>query len=96
MDFDPKMCGKRIQVLRKKKSLTQLQLSFKINVSESHLRAVETGTRGASIDLLIECAEFFHVSLDYLVLGRTDPDKAEMMMQLDILSNHIEQLRKMI
>lgn len=96
MYFDPKMCGKRIQVLRKKKGLTQLQLSFKINVSESHLRAVETGIRGASIDLLIECAEFFQVSLDYLVLGKTDPDKAEMMLQLDILSNHIEQLRKMI
>ena len=49
MHFDPKMCGKRIQVLRKKKGLTQLQLSFKINVSESHLRAIETGIRGASI-----------------------------------------------
>ena len=92
MYFDPKMCGKRIQVLRKKKGLTQLQLSFKINVSESHLRAIETG----SIDLLIECSEFFQVSLDYLVLGKTDPDKAEMMMQLDILSNHIDQLRKLI
>lgn len=96
MYFDPKMCGKRIQVLRKKKGLTQLQLSFKINVSESHLRAIETGIRGASIDLLIECSEFFQVSLDYLVLGKTDPDKAEMMMQLDILSNHIDQLRKLI
>ena len=85
MYFDPKMCGKRIQVLRKKKGLTQLQLSFKINVSESHLRAIETGIRGASIDLLIECSEFFQVSLDYLVLGKTDPDKAEMMMQLDLL-----------
>ena len=96
MYYDPKMCGKRIQVLRKKKGLTQLQLSFKINVSESHLRAIETGIRGASIDLLIECSEFFQVTLDYLVLGKTDPDKAEMMMQLDILSNHIEQLRKLI
>ena len=41
-------------------------------------------------------SEFFQVSLDYLVLGKTDPDKAEMMMQLDILSNHIDQLRKLI
>lgn len=96
MYYDPKMCGKRIQVLRKKKGLTQLQLSFKINVSESHLRSIETGIRGASIDLLIECSEFFQVSLDYLVLGKVEPEKAELMMQLDILSNHIEQMRKML
>lgn len=47
-------------------------------------RVIETGIRGASIDLLIECAEFFRVTLDYLVLGKTDPDKAEMMLQLGI------------
>ena len=31
---------------------------------------MENGQRGASIDLYIEIAQYFDVSLDYLLLGR--------------------------
>ena len=31
---------------------------------------IETGSKGVSIDLMIEIAETFHVSLDYLVMGK--------------------------
>ena len=64
MYFDMKMCGKRIQVLRKKRGLTQLQMTFKVNISEDHLKSIELGRRAPSVDLLIEIAELFHVSLD--------------------------------
>ena len=85
MYFDMKMCGKRIQVLRKKRGLTQLQMTFKMNISEDHLKSIELGRRAPSVDLLIEFAELFHVSLDYLILGRTESNSAELMMELDII-----------
>lgn len=96
MYFDMKMCGKRIQVLRKKRGLTQLQMTFKVNISEDHLKSIELGRRVPSVDLLIEFAELFHVSLDYLILGRTESNSAELMMELDIISTHLDRLKELI
>lgn len=96
MYFDMKMCGKRIQVLRKKRGLTQLQMTFKMNISEDHLKSIELGRRAPSVDLLIEFAELFHVSLDYLILGRTESNSAELMMELDIISTHLDRLKELI
>ena len=96
MYFDMKMCGKRIQVLRKKRGRTQLQMTFKVNISEDHLKSIELGRRAPSVDLLIEFAELFHVSLDYLILGRTESNSAELMMELDIISTHLDRLKELI
>ena len=96
MYFDMKMCGQRNQVLRKKRGLTQLQMTFKVNISEDHLKSIELGRRAPSVDLLIEFAELFHVSLDYLILGRTESNSAELMMELDIISTHLDRLKELI
>lgn len=69
MSFDTTACGKRVRQLRRQHNLTQLGLCEKLNISETYLREIESGERSASIDLYIEIAEFFHVSLDYLILG---------------------------
>lgn len=71
MYFDPKSRGARIKKLRTAHGLTQEQLSQHLNISDSHLRKMESGVSGGSIDLLVEIAEYFDVSLDYLVLGKT-------------------------
>lgn len=69
MSFDTTACGKRVRQLRRLHNLTQLTLCEKLSISEPYLRKIESGERSASIDLYIEIAEFFHVSLDYLILG---------------------------
>ncbi len=71
MYFDPKSSGARIKKLRAAHGLTQEQFSQHLNISDSHLRKMESGVSGGSIDLLVEIAEYFDVSLDYLVLGKT-------------------------
>ena len=68
--FDMKACGDRIRVLRKEKNMTQESLAEALNVSAYHLRRIEGGKDGASLDLLIDIAEYFDASLDYLLLGR--------------------------
>lgn len=68
--FDMKACGSRIKELREShEGLTQEKLAELLNTSDSHLRKIENGQRSASIDLYIELAQYFHVSLDYLLLG---------------------------
>lgn len=69
MSFDTTACGKRVRQLRRQHNLTQLELSEKLNISETYLRKIESGERSASIDLCIEIAAFFRVSLDYLILS---------------------------
>ena len=67
MYYDPMECGVRISKLRMELGKTQQQLADKLNISLDHYRALENGRRGGSLDLLIELAITFDVSLDYLV-----------------------------
>ena len=70
MYYDTCESGKRIQELRKSHGLTQERFAEDLNISYDHLRKIESGQRGCSVDLLIAISTAFDVSLDYLVLGR--------------------------
>jgi transcriptional regulator with XRE-family HTH domain len=49
-----------------------------LNITDRQLRRIEKGESGSSVDLLIELACVFEVSLDYLILGnRHNEDKEE-------------------
>ena len=68
--FDIKACGRRIREIRHRYGITQQSLADYLNTSKSHIGKIENGQRGASIDLYIEIAQYFSVSLDYLLIGR--------------------------
>ena len=70
MYYDQKKSGERIKVLRKAYGYTQEELADKLNISAGHIGKIETGSKGVSIDLMIDLAEIFQVSLDYLILGK--------------------------
>ena len=65
------MIGLRIKELRKIKQLTQKQLAKKINVDCSAVTKWETGKANPDFEKQQFLADFFGVSVDYL-LGRTD------------------------
>ncbi|MDF2713109.1 MAG: Xre family transcriptional regulator [Paenibacillus sp.] len=66
-------CGDRIAYLREKRSLTQEELSIKLGISRAALSHYETNRRQPDYETLRNIANFFDISLDYL-LGRTkDP-----------------------
>ncbi|MER2190655.1 MAG: helix-turn-helix transcriptional regulator [Solibacillus sp.] len=66
MDF-----GTRLTALRKQKKLLQADLANKIGIARATYGAYEQGTRQPDFDTLEKIADFFEVSIDYL-LGRTD------------------------
>ena len=72
--------------------LTQEQLAERLNVSTVHLAKIETGKRGCSLDILIDFATFFNVSLDYLVLGKVSD--SEVRVRLDAAIRTLEALRE--
>lgn len=64
----------RIIFLRKSHHMTQKALASAIQISEIAIQRYEYGTRKPTIDILIALADYFDVSLDYLV-GRSDDPK---------------------
>ncbi len=61
----------RLRQLRKEKKMTQGLLSIKTGVSQETISRYETGKTTPPADMLIRLAEFFDISVDYL-LERTD------------------------
>ena len=61
----------RLKELRKKKHITQLRLAMDLNMNQNTISRYETGEREADYKTLILFADYFGVSIDYL-LGRTD------------------------
>lgn len=62
---------KRLKMLREKKQLTQAQLGSLTNISPSAIGMYEQGRREANHETLLKLANFFDVTIDYL-LGRND------------------------
>lgn len=61
----------RLKELRKKKGISQLRLATDLNTTQNTISRYETGEREPGIEELLKIADYFNVSVDYL-LGRTD------------------------
>ncbi len=61
----------RLVTLRKERKLTQAELAKALNVTQAAIGNWELGKREPDNKTLSDIADFFHVSIDYLV-GRTD------------------------
>jgi len=61
----------RLKLLRKSKKISQLKLAMDLNMNQNSISRYETGEREADYATLIKFADYFDVSIDYL-LERTD------------------------
>ena len=61
----------RLKALRKSRHITQIKLAMDLNMSQNTISRYERGEREPGIAEMIAIADYFHVSLDYL-LERTD------------------------
>lgn len=64
------MLGSRIAALRKAKNMSQTQLAAYLRVSASTIGMYEQGRRMPDIQTLVQLAQLFDVSLDYLITGK--------------------------
>ena len=61
----------RLKYLREKKKISQLKLAIDLNMNQNSISRYENGQRQADYETLIAFADYFDVSIDYL-LGRTE------------------------
>ena len=63
--------SRRLKELRKEKGLSQIQVAIFCDITEKTYQNYELMTREPKLEILIRIADFYNVSIDYLV-GRTD------------------------
>ena len=72
--FFYKSFSERLRELRTSKGLTMEQLAKEIESTKGTISNYENKNKKPSLDMLIKIAEYFDVSIDYLV-GRTNDSK---------------------
>ena len=65
-----------IKDIRVRKDLTQAEVANALGVSSVVYSRYETGARQPSIDIIVQLADFFCVTVDYL-LGRQDVEDSD-------------------
>lgn len=63
------MLGERLTKLRKNKKLTQQELAQELKISRSSLSQYEINKRQPDYETLKLIADYFQVSIDYLITG---------------------------
>ena len=61
----------RLKELRKKRKISQLKLAIDLNMNQNSISRYENMERQADYETLVKFADYFGVSLDYL-LGRKE------------------------
>lgn len=69
--FLQELFSKRVKKLRVVAGLKQSDVANAAGITNKSISMIESGQRGASIEVVCSLADYFNVSLDYLV-GRSD------------------------
>ena len=64
----------RLKEIRKSKGISQLKLAIDLNTTQNTISRYENGKREPGINELVQIADYFNISIDYL-LERTDNPK---------------------
>ena len=61
----------RLKTIREKRGISQLKLAMDLGLTQNSVSRYESGAREADYKTLVALADYFNVSIDYL-LERTD------------------------
>ena len=61
----------RLKELRQKRKISQVKLAMDLSMNQNSISRYESGSREAGYDMLIRFADYYGVSIDY-ILCRTD------------------------
>ena len=64
----------RLKELRLKKGISQLKLAMDLSMNQNTISRYESGTREADYATLIKLADYFNVSIDYLLERTNNPN----------------------
>lgn len=68
-----KELGERLRILRESVKLSQVKMADLLGVKQSSINRYEQGQSAPSLETLVKYADYFDVSMDYLLPGRISP-----------------------
>lgn len=74
VEINNKAIGQRIRKEREKLELSREEFAEIIGLSDYYVGQLERGERQMSLPVLVKVANCLHVSLDYLIFGKTAND----------------------
>ena len=83
-----------LQDLREDKDISRKDLAMVLNISVSTLGMYEQGRREPNIDMLIKIANYFDVSIDFLVGRSFKNENNEVLTEALHVKNQIDKLPK--
>lgn len=82
MGNDLNKVGNRIREARKKKKLSQAELSELLNISPSHMSDIENGKTNIGLDIFMRLTEVLQVSADWLL--QTDVPEVNAILTVEV------------
>lgn len=82
----------RLTQLRKSRDLTQHELADILNIGKSTIAMYETGKREPNSETLIVIAEYFGVTIDYLLRGEVKNEEDEIQSETKAFLERINKL----
>lgn len=96
MALDLIKLGMNIQKERKRKNITQEELSGDVGVSRNYLSLIETGKRKVTLDVLVRITDALECTTDKLLLGNQQFEEMEYKKEFEILLKDCEPTEKEI
>ena len=96
MALDLVKLGMNIQKERKRKKITQEELSSNIGVSRNYLSLIETGKRCVTLEVLVRIANELECTTDKLLLGNQRFEETEYEKEIEMLLKDCEPTEKEI
>ena len=73
MNYDRLATGERLRKKRLLMGMTQEELAEKIDRASKYYADIERGSCGMSTETLLSLASVLDMSLDYMILGKSEP-----------------------
>ena len=89
------MIMKKLRLLREANNLTQKQMANILSVTQKSISTYENGLTEPDISTMIKIADFFDVSLDYLLDRRTTKTETTK-ITVDISADELSALKRVI
>lgn len=88
--------GNRIMKLRKKKKLTQQELSEKLFVTDKTVSSWESNRTEPSLEMLIKLSEFLNCPVSYLIYGDTEKNDIETEIRIKVSKDEFNDIESFL
>ncbi len=85
LEFDFLPIGQAIKKAREAKGMTREQLAGIIGYAPRHIQAIENEGQYPSIELLVQLAKMFNISLDQFIFPGSESRRSAVRLRVDVL-----------